>query len=67
MRPVLRIERQDHVEELTLPADHQFANILESFARSVRQGADQAEHTGQALVQAGLVDEIRRRARRTTI
>ncbi|GAA3014274.1 Gfo/Idh/MocA family oxidoreductase [Streptosporangium longisporum] len=67
MRPVVRLERQDHVEERTLPADRQFVNILESFARSVRQGESQAVHTVQALAQAGLVDEIRRTARRITI
>jgi len=67
MRPVVRIERQDLLQERTLAADRQFVNILESFARSVRQGGGQAEHTGPTLAQAQLVDTIRERARRITI
>ncbi|MEU8207033.1 Gfo/Idh/MocA family oxidoreductase [Streptosporangium sp. NPDC049046] len=67
MRPVVRIERQDLVQERTLAADRQFVNILESFARSVREGDGQAEHTKPALAQAELVDAIRERARRITI
>ncbi|MFC6938007.1 hypothetical protein ACFQHO_52195 [Actinomadura yumaensis] len=34
-QPVVRIERQDHREEITLPPDHQWANLGRFFARAV--------------------------------
>jgi NDP-hexose-3-ketoreductase len=64
-QPVLRVERQDHVEERTLPADQQFPNIVSAFARTVRSGADFAAH-GQALLrQAALLDAVRAAAGRS--
>jgi len=61
LQPVIRIESQDLVEELTLPADHQFKNILEFFARSVLDGADYAPHAEAITRQARLVDQVRSR------
>lgn len=61
-RAVVRIESQDHVEELTLPADHQFRNIAESFARSVLAQADFAPQARAILSQARLVAAIADRA-----
>ncbi|NRQ31680.1 Gfo/Idh/MocA family oxidoreductase [Nonomuraea sp. NN258] len=58
-RPVVRVERQDHVEEITLPADHQFVNGLELFAQAVRGGKDTQALTEISLRQAALVDAIR--------
>ncbi|WP_055557864.1 Gfo/Idh/MocA family protein [Streptomyces sp. NBRC 110028] len=44
MSPVIRIDEQDHAEEIVLPAEHQFANSVASFADAVRRtratGAD---------------------------
>ena len=57
-RPVIRIESQDHVEELTLPAEHQFRNIAEFFARSVLAQADFAPQARAILSQARLVAAI---------
>jgi predicted dehydrogenase len=38
-RPVIRVDRQDHQELRTLPADDQCANTLSRFAAAVRTGA----------------------------
>lgn len=37
-RPQLRLEEQDHVEEFTLDASHQFRDSMASFAAAVRDG-----------------------------
>lgn len=58
-RPVMRIERQDHREELVLPADHQFANVIGVFVNAVSTGADlRQEHEG-TLEQAALMEQIK--------
>jgi len=62
--PVIRLERQNHVEELTLAPDHQFARIAAAFARTVIEGAGFARHGEDILRQAALVDAVRSRARR---
>ena len=65
-RPVVRIDSQDRSEELTLPADHQFTNIAEHFARSILQKADFGPQ-GEAIVrQARLVNRVRSSAVRIT-
>lgn len=66
-QPVVRIEEQDHAEELTLPADHQFENSVRSFAEAVLAGRDarsedEAAHCAQSVRMAELVDDIRRLA-----
>jgi dTDP-3,4-didehydro-2,6-dideoxy-alpha-D-glucose 3-reductase len=62
-RPVVRIERQDHVEERVLPADDQFANVATAFADAVRTGR---RPDGDAVVRlAALVDLIRTTAVRS--
>lgn len=57
LRPVVRIEEQDRVEEIVLPADHQFRNSLSAFADAVlatrRTGAD-PEREAQAASALGL-------------
>jgi hypothetical protein len=65
-QPVIRIEAEDHVEELVLPADHQFKNIAEFFARSVLDGGDYASHAETIYQQAELVDKVRSSATRIT-
>jgi predicted dehydrogenase len=65
-RPAVRVHGQDRAEELTLPADHQFRNIAEYFARSIRTGADFGPE-GEAIVrQARLIDRVRASAVRIT-
>jgi dTDP-3,4-didehydro-2,6-dideoxy-alpha-D-glucose 3-reductase len=66
-RPVVRIERQDHSEERTLPPDDGFANVAAAFASAVLGGSLAADAgaglTGEAIVrQATLIDEIRGKA-----
>ncbi|OKH96184.1 Gfo/Idh/MocA family protein [Streptomyces uncialis] len=65
-QPVIRIVSQDHAEELTLPADHQFRNIVEYFARSVLDGADYDAQAEAITHQAELVDRVRSHAVRVT-
>ncbi|WP_444852255.1 Gfo/Idh/MocA family protein [Streptomyces sp. NPDC000229] len=66
-QPVLRVERQDHREEFVLPADDQFANVVETFVRAVAGDENvQAQQEG-TLRQAALIDEIRRVAEVTSV
>lgn len=61
-RPVVRIERHDHIEERTLPADDQFANVAAAFSDAVASGQPPAGEslTGEAILrQAKLIDDIR--------
>jgi len=66
LRPSIRIESPDQAEELPLPADHQFKNITEFFARSILQGADYAPQAEAIIRQAALVDQVRSAAVRIT-
>jgi predicted dehydrogenase len=65
-QPVVRIDSQDRVEELTLPADHQFKNVAESFARSILQNADFGPQAEAIVRQARLVNRVRSSAVRIT-
>ncbi|MEU6996443.1 Gfo/Idh/MocA family oxidoreductase [Streptomyces sp. NPDC046465] len=60
--PVLRIERQDRVEELTLPAEDQFGNVVRAFVARVRDGVPSGLEGESVLAQADLVDRVRERA-----
>ncbi|MFL4907996.1 Gfo/Idh/MocA family protein [Streptomyces sp. MMS24-I2-30] len=60
--PVLRIERQDHLEELTLPAEDQFGNVVAAFVARVVDGVPSGLEGESVLTQAGLVDRVRERA-----
>ncbi|MGV9297627.1 Gfo/Idh/MocA family protein [Amycolatopsis sp. NPDC003676] len=68
-RPVLRVRRQQHSEDHTLPADDQFAASVREFARAVdsarRAGRDEAAAAAAAgaIAQARLIDGIRRCSR----
>ncbi|WP_307791366.1 Gfo/Idh/MocA family protein [Streptomyces actuosus] len=62
LRPVLRLVRQDHVEERTLPAGHQFAALVALFARTVLDGGDFEGPAQAVLRQAALVDAVREAA-----
>jgi NDP-hexose-3-ketoreductase len=61
-KPMLRIERQDHREELVLLADHQFANVVRTFARAVLDGGGLLAQEEGTLLQASLIDQIREAA-----
>jgi NDP-hexose-3-ketoreductase len=65
-QPVVRIERQDHREEITLRADDQFANVVASFVRAVRTGGGAQAHTHATLHQARLVGAVEEQAVRLT-
>ncbi|MEU8814245.1 Gfo/Idh/MocA family oxidoreductase [Actinoplanes sp. NPDC048796] len=57
-QPVLRIERQDHREEIVLPADAQFVNVLRRFAAAVLHGEDIRAAQDEAVMQADVVEQI---------
>jgi NDP-hexose-3-ketoreductase len=59
LRPVVRLQRQDHVQELTLPADTQFANLVRAFAGTVLNGGDATTPGEDILLQARLQDQVR--------
>jgi dTDP-3,4-didehydro-2,6-dideoxy-alpha-D-glucose 3-reductase len=61
-RPVVRVERQDHREELVLPADHQFANVIRAFAGRVLNGGDTRTTDEGTLRQAQLIEAIQQAA-----
>ncbi|MFD5269967.1 Gfo/Idh/MocA family protein [Streptomyces sp. NPDC058335] len=61
-QPVVRIERQNHREELVLPPDHQFANVTRAFVTAVREGEGRHVHAALSSRQAALVSRIRARA-----
>ncbi|MGM1065142.1 Gfo/Idh/MocA family protein [Saccharothrix sp. Mg75] len=70
-RPVLRIEEQDHVEEVSLPAADQFARAAVAFAdavRAARGGAVPEPRAASAGTRrtAELVDAVRAVARTVT-
>jgi NDP-hexose-3-ketoreductase len=62
--PVLRIERQDHREEIVLPPDHQFANVVRAFARAALYGEDLRSQQEGTQQQAELMERISQAARR---
>ncbi|WP_158840059.1 Gfo/Idh/MocA family protein [Saccharothrix deserti] len=71
--PVLRIEEQDHAEEITLPAEHQFSNSAGAFAAAVRTAQhvghdpDHREWAGTAVRTGELIETIAETADRVTI
>ncbi|GHF28255.1 Gfo/Idh/MocA family protein [Streptomyces morookaense] len=62
-RPVLRIERQDHVEERVLPADDQWVNTIRKFADLTTRPAEHEREHGQLVRQAALMEAVARCAR----
>ncbi|MFD9893906.1 Gfo/Idh/MocA family protein [Amycolatopsis sp. NPDC059027] len=62
-QPTIWIQRQDHREERTLPADHQFVNVVRLFAGAVRSGGGLEPHTTGSLNHALLVDQVTGAAR----
>jgi NDP-hexose-3-ketoreductase len=62
-QPVVRVERQDHREEIVLPADHQWANVMGGFARAVLTGGDLRSQDEGTLRQAALMERVLAAAR----
>ncbi|QIS10092.1 Gfo/Idh/MocA family protein [Nocardia arthritidis] len=63
-QPVIRVRRQDHDEEFTLPAAHQFAYSVRYFARAVRGEVDTEPYRAFTMRLARLLDDIYERAHR---
>lgn len=63
--PVVRVHRQDHYQEYTLPPDDQVTRSILKFAGAVHAGVPSTvdDHAG-TIAQAVLIDEIRRCALR---
>lgn len=62
-QPVLRIDEQDHAEEITLPAAHQFRTSLAGFAEAVRRPTpDEESWRAGATALAELVEAVREKA-----
>lgn len=66
-QPVMRIERQDHREEIVLRADDQFRNVVRHFVDAVHAGAAPDDGTTGSLRQAQLVADVERKAVRIGI
>ncbi|SHN29416.1 Gfo/Idh/MocA family protein [Actinacidiphila paucisporea] len=58
-QPVIRIEQQSRVEELTLPAEDQFARVVAAFVARIRHGEPSGLEGESVLRQAQLVDRVR--------
>lgn len=63
VRPVLRLERQDHREERVLDADDQFGRMIRLFARDVRRPSAHRGHAADIVRQARLLESVRACAR----
>lgn len=61
-RPLLVVDRQGAREEVILPADDQWANVVRSFAEAALGGTALDSYARSTLRQAALVDNIRRAA-----
>jgi dTDP-3,4-didehydro-2,6-dideoxy-alpha-D-glucose 3-reductase len=59
LRPVVRIERQNHTEELTLPPSNQRRDTVDAFAAAVRAGHPPGRHLEVAVRAAELMDTVR--------
>lgn len=62
-RPTVRLTRHDEPGDLVLPEDDQFAATLREFVTAVRTGREVPGRTTQIRTLAGLVDQVRDRAR----
>ncbi|MCK9901933.1 oxidoreductase [Parafrankia colletiae] len=57
--PVIRIERQNRIEKITLAADDQFGNVVAAFVARVRDGVPSVLEGKAVLAQADLIDRVR--------
>lgn len=66
LKPVVRLQQQDRLTELSMPADHQVRNALAAFTAAVLAGGDGPVGEAESLLQARLVDDVRKVARVVT-
>ncbi|MFJ4918334.1 Gfo/Idh/MocA family protein [Streptomyces sp. NPDC088725] len=68
-QPVVQVDRQNHQEHITLPPDDQFANVVESFVRSVGvdSASDNTAAEANSIRVAGLIGEVAAAAVRTDV
>jgi NDP-hexose-3-ketoreductase len=59
LAPVVRVERQNRVEELTLPADSQFGNAVRAFVGAVADRTTEPGAAAGSLQRAALLDAVR--------
>jgi predicted dehydrogenase len=62
-KPLVRIQQQDRLTEIAMPADHQVRNALHAFVNAVLAGGDGPVAEMAALRQARLVEDVRKVAR----
>lgn len=62
-RPVVRLEKQDLAQEVTLPADDQYGAVVRSFAAAVLDGVPPRDGEAELLGTADLMDRVRAGAR----
>ncbi|SPF06556.1 Gfo/Idh/MocA family protein [Streptomyces sp. MA5143a] len=63
LRPVLRLEQQDLVREITLAADDQYGAVVRSFAAAVLDGVPPRDREEDLLGMGDLLDRVRACAR----
>ncbi|MFB6555109.1 Gfo/Idh/MocA family protein [Streptomyces sp. NPDC056405] len=66
LKPVVRLQQQDRLTELAMPADHQVRNALAAFTAAVLAGRDGPVGEDESLLQARLVEDVRKVARVVT-
>ncbi|WP_006346928.1 MULTISPECIES: Gfo/Idh/MocA family oxidoreductase [Streptomyces] len=66
LKPVVRLQQQDRLTELAMPADHQVRNALAAFAAAVLAGRNGPVGEDASLLQARLVEDVRKVARIVT-
>jgi NDP-hexose-3-ketoreductase len=64
LQPIVWVERQDHIEQWTRPADAQFSNAVRFFVEAVQRGDVLLDHGHDAVHQARLVGKVDAQARR---
>ncbi|CAM3350654.1 Gfo/Idh/MocA family protein [Kibdelosporangium persicum] len=58
-QPVIRVERQDGTEQITLPPSHQYRDTIDAFTTAVRDGVPLDAHLETAVRGAALMDAVR--------
>lgn len=59
-QPSVRIEHQDDMKNISLPADNHYVNMSRFFANTIRNRNNWSEHWDALLRQAELIDAIRK-------
>ncbi|MEV1051103.1 Gfo/Idh/MocA family oxidoreductase [Streptomyces sp. NPDC049887] len=67
LKPVVRVQQQDRLTELAMPADHQVRNALAAFTAAVLAGGNGPVGEAESLLQAQLVEGVRKVARVVTV